>query len=168
MSEEEKQVAYVREVTLVYKRSRGLKMEIDGGRVRCSRDIVPLVRKIIPDTPQERFVAFALDAKNQPIAYSVLGIGGLTQCPVAPADVVRFLILATASGAVFAHNHPSGDASPSPEDTTLTERLMQSCRLVGIKMLDHVIVSRDGHFSYLDAGLIPRPSDDEDSEAKTS
>jgi len=152
-------ISRVRECHLVYRRGKGIATGLHGGRISSSRDATPLIRKVIPDGPQERFIAIALDAKNKPIAYALVGAGGMTSAPVSPADAVRVLIVAGAISVIFAHNHPSGDTAPSPEDVALTERLLQVCDLVGIKLVDHIIVARNGYFSFLDSGLLTVKAD---------
>lgn len=67
----------------------------------------------------------------------------------------RALLREAAAGVVFVHNHPSGEPSPSADDVALTERLRRAGELLGVKVLDHVVIGREGYFSFLDAGLLP-------------
>lgn len=106
----------------------------------------------------ERFVAVAVDAKNRPRAEREVARGGRTSCLVDPAEVFRILLAESASGAVFLHNHPSGDPAPSPQDLELTERLVAAGALLDIRILDHVIVGNGRYTSLRDAGLWPRIS----------
>jgi DNA repair protein RadC len=125
-------------------------------RVATSHDVVALVAPRLRDADVEHFVALALDAKNRPLALIDVAKGSITACPVAPADVFRAVLREAAPAVVFAHNHPSGDPQPSPEDVALTDRLVSAGRLLGIHVVDHVIIAREGHFSFLDAGLLAR------------
>ena len=75
-------------------------------------------------------------------------------CAVVPGDVFRSLLREAASGVIFVHNHPSGDARPSAEDCALTARLIEAGALLGVRVLDHVIIGREGYFSFLDRGLM--------------
>lgn len=125
-------------------------------RVATSHDVVALVAPRLRDADVEHFVALALDAKNRPLALIDVAKGSITACPVAPADVFRAVLREAAPAVVFAHNHPSGDPQPSPEDIALTDRLVSAGRLLGIHVVDHVIIAREGHFSFLDAGLLAR------------
>lgn len=127
-----------------------------GARIGSSRDVDAALRPRLADADAERFVAIALDAKNRPIGEVEVARGGLTACPVSPGDVFRALIKEAAAGVVFVHNHPSGEPSPSAEDVELTERLRAAGELLGVKVLDHVIIGREGYFSFLDAGLLSR------------
>ena len=125
-----------------------------GERIGSSRDVDAALRPRLGDADAERFVAIALDAKNRPVAEVEVARGGLSACPVSPSDVFRSLIKEAAAGVVFVHNHPSGEPSPSAEDVELTERLRAAGELLGVRVLDHVIIGREGYFSFLDAGLL--------------
>lgn len=125
-----------------------------GEPVRSSLDVAAVLRPRLRDAAREHFFALTLDAKNRPVAEILVAVGGLTACAVTPADVFRLVLREPAAGVIFAHNHPSGEPGPSPEDVSVTERLRQAGALLGLKVLDHVILGHDGHFSFLDAGLI--------------
>jgi DNA repair protein RadC len=128
-----------------------------GTRIGSSREVDAAVRPRLADAEVEHFIAIALDAKNRPIGELEIARGGLSACPVSPADVFRALLREAAAGVVFVHNHPSGEPSPSADDVALTERLRRAGDLLGVKVLDHVIIGREGYFSFLDAGLLPGP-----------
>jgi DNA repair protein RadC len=122
--------------------------------VRSSMDVAAVLRPRLRDVSREHFFALTLDAKNRPVAEILVAVGGLTACAVAPADVFRLVLREPAAGVIFAHNHPSGEPTPSAEDVGMTERLRQAGALLGVKVLDHVILGHDRHFSFLDAGLL--------------
>lgn len=103
----------------------------------------------------ERFVVIAVDAKNRPQAHREVARGGRTTCQVDPSEVFRVLVAESASGAIFVHNHPSGDPDPSPEDLELTRRLVTAGSLLAIRILDHIIVGQGRYISLRDAGLWP-------------
>jgi DNA repair protein RadC len=103
----------------------------------------------------ERFIVVAVDAKNRPSAECEVARGGRTSCQVDPAEVFRMLISESASGAVFLHNHPSGDPQPSIQDLDLTERLVAAGSLLDIRILDHLVVGNGRYTSLRDAGLLP-------------
>ncbi|MFW6050566.1 MAG: RadC family protein [Myxococcota bacterium] len=125
-----------------------------GAKLASSQDVDAAVRARLARAQVEQFLAIPLDAKNRAMGELRLAMGGLTACPVAPADVFRALLREAAAAVVFVHNHPSGEPSPSPEDVALTERLRQAGDLLGVRVVDHVIVGREGYFSFLDAGLL--------------
>jgi DNA repair protein RadC len=119
-----------------------------------SRDVDRALRPRLAVAEREHFVAVALDSKNRPILQLDIAIGGLAACALTPADVFRPLLRHAAASAVFAHNHPSGECAPSDQDIAMTERLARTGELVGVAVLDHLIVGREGYFSFLDAGLL--------------
>lgn len=122
--------------------------------IACSNDVVDAFRARLADATREHFFALALDARQRVAAEILVAVGSLTACAVSPSDVFRLLLREPAAAVIFVHNHPSGEPAPSREDVALTERLRQAGALLGIKVLDHVIIAREGHFSFLDAGLL--------------
>jgi len=125
-----------------------------GARIASSRDVDAALRPRLSRSADEHFIAIPMDAKNRPIAQIRIAKGGLSACPVSPADVFRAVVREAAAGVIFVHNHPSGEPSPSAEDLVLTERLCRAGELLGVRVLDHVIVGHEGYFSFLDAGLL--------------
>ena len=118
-----------------------------------SRDADVMLRKVLPDGSQERVVAIAMNNKNRPVGWTLLGIGTGSQCAVDLTALLRFVLLTGAPAFLLGHNHPSGDPGPSADDIELTKRISQGAQAVGLKMLDHVIIG-NGRFSFLDAGLL--------------
>jgi DNA repair protein RadC len=96
---------------------------------------------------QEVFLVLALDARNGVLEEVEVARGCLTGVEVHPREVFRPLIRAAAAAAVVAHNHPSGDPTPSRDDLELTQRLREVGELVGIPVLDHVIIAGDHYVS---------------------
>lgn len=139
----------VREIELVY---RGDVIEVDP--IRSSKDVNELVREIIPDGPRELLVVLMIDAKKRPIGHYRFS-GSLDATIAAPSDMFRAALHAGAHAIVLAHNHPSGDPIPSPDDIALTERVNRASEIIGIPLLDHVILGSKGrYFSFLDKGLL--------------
>jgi DNA repair protein RadC len=122
--------------------------------IRSSRDVQALLGPRYAHAEREHFVALALDVKNRPLARLEIAVGGLSSCALSPADVFRQVLKHAAAGVIFVHNHPSGEPSPSDEDVTMTRRLLAAGQLLGIRVLDHVVLGAEGHFSFLDAGLL--------------
>lgn len=89
---------------------------------------------------REHFRVMLLDSQGGVISVEEIGIGGLMEVEVNPGDVFSVALRKNAAGIVAAHNHPSGDCSPSLEDELLTERLVQAGELMGIPILDHLII----------------------------
>lgn len=95
---------------------------------------------------QECFWAIALDARRRAVAIVEVSRGSLTQTIAHPREVFRVPILANAAALAVAHNHPSGDPTPSPDDKALTRRLREAGEVLGIPLLDHLIVGTPGKF----------------------
>ncbi len=103
---------------------------------------------------KENFLAFYLNSRNQLILSETVSIGTLSASLVHPREVFAPAISHSSAALIVAHNHPSGDCSPSPEDKTATRRLKESGELLGIPLLDHLIVSKKGFFSFRSHGLL--------------
>ena len=103
---------------------------------------------------QEHFYVLLLDGKNHLIKEILVSLGSLTASIVHPREVFSPVLREAAAGVILIHNHPSGSPDPSREDNELTERLKDAGKLVGVKVLDHVIIGHDAYYSFADQGLI--------------
>jgi len=106
---------------------------------------------------QEHFAVLALDAKNKPLGIDHLSIGSSMGATVDPRLIFQGALLMGSVSLILAHNHPSGDARPSPEDIEITQRIVTGGKHLGILVLDHIILGRGAFFSFLDSGLLPSP-----------
>lgn len=106
------------------------------------------------DDKKESFVALLLDAKNQIIRPTTVHIGTLTRSLVGPREVFRDAIRDGASSLIVAHNHPSGDPEPSPEDIDVTERIAEIGQILEIPLLDHVILGEHRFVSLRARGVL--------------
>ena len=120
--------------------------------LRTSTDVARVLRPLFDGIDREKFVVVLLDAKHRPIGVNTVSIGSLTASIVAPREVFKPAIVGSAAALLLAHNHPSGDPSPSAEDIELTKRLRDAGELLGIRVLDHVILGDGKHYSFVDAG----------------
>lgn len=103
---------------------------------------------------KEVFVAFCLDTKNKVISREIISVGTLNSSVVHPREVFRTAIARNANAVIIAHNHPSGQCEPSSEDIWLTNNLKKAGEIVAIKLLDHIICTNQGYFSFADEGKI--------------
>ncbi len=117
------------------------------------RDIWEELRDV-RDQKKEHFVVFFLDTRNQEIKRDIVSIGTLNYNLVHPREVFEPAVKNLAASVIVAHNHPSGCLEPSDEDLSLTKRLAQAGKLLGIELLDHVIVTREGFMSFKQKGLL--------------
>jgi hypothetical protein len=104
----------------------------------------------------EYIVVLAVDCRQRVLAIYEAAVGGVASADADFRQISKVPLLCGASGAILVHNHPSGDPMPSPEDLAYTRQIKTALDCIGIPMLDHVIVARDGHFSFLDAGVLRR------------
>jgi DNA repair protein RadC len=102
--------------------------------------------------PQEVFAVMSLNGANRPIKTRWTTVGLLDCNQVHPREVFADPLMDRAAAIIVAHNHPSGTLEPSPEDLALTQRLQRAGELLGIKILDHLIVSADGFVSLKQSG----------------
>ncbi len=123
-------------------------------RVNSPADVYTLFRKRALSWPQERFFALHLDTLNHMISYEIITIGVVDASIVHPREVFRAAILANAAAILVAHNHPSGDPTPSPTDRELTRQLVEAGKILSIPVRDHVILGEERYVSFLEMGLI--------------
>src|SRR5699024_9483663 len=101
---------------------------------------------------QEHFVVLFLDTKNQVIHQQTIFIGTLNSSIVHPREIFREAVRRSAASIVCAHNHPSGDPTPSHEDIQVTRRLVESSKIIGIELLDHIIIGNQTFISLKEKG----------------
>jgi DNA repair protein RadC len=119
-----------------------------------SRDVVLAFAPRLADRVDECVYAVVLDARQRPVAERQLAVGGPASCTVGVREVFALAVREGGAAVLLIHNHPSGDPTPSTEDMQLTAALVDAGRALGLPFLDHVIVAREGSFSFLDAGLL--------------
>jgi DNA repair protein RadC len=120
-----------------------------------SRDVYELVREELVNADREMFLSVMLTTKNQLIGVETVGLGSVNACIITAKDLFKSAILANAVSIILCHNHPSGNLEPSPKDIDLTKRLIDAGELLGIKVLDHLIVSNRGYESMRDHCKFP-------------
>ncbi|MGD9677322.1 MAG: DNA repair protein RadC [Vulcanibacillus sp.] len=104
---------------------------------------------------QEHFIILLLDTKNQIISKETISIGTLNSSIVHPREVFKPAIKKSVSAIILAHNHPSGDPTPSKEDIEITKRLTKAGEILGIDVLDHIIIGDSKYISFKEEGLLP-------------
>ncbi len=108
----------------------------------------------IRDQQREHFMCLYLNARNQMIRKEIVAIGSLSSAIVHPREVFALAVALPAASVILAHNHPSGDVSPSQDDINLTRRLVQAGEILGIDILDHLIIGSDDFLSMKERGLM--------------
>jgi len=123
-------------------------------RLNAPSDVAEIVRAKLSGSTQENFVALGLDSRQKLRLIQTIAIGSLAQVDVHPRELFRPLVRAGVHACVIAHNHPSGDLSPSEADLCLTRRMMEVGKIIGIPVLDHVIVSDRDWISLVERGFV--------------
>lgn len=122
--------------------------------VRRPQDAADYVMEELRYLKKEHFVCLFLNTKNHIIGRETLSVGTLNASLVHPREVFRAAIKMNSASIICAHNHPSGDPAPSPEDVTLTRRLAEAGELVGIDVLDHIVIGDGCYISLKEQGLL--------------
>ncbi len=123
-------------------------------RFSSSRDVFKTFKDEMLTYDREHFLAVMLDSKNNVIGVNDVSIGSLSTSVVHPREVYKAAIGLNAAAIMFLHNHPSGDCVPSREDRECTQRLYEAGKILGIRVLDHLVVGENDYFSFADAGLL--------------
>ena len=132
-------VTRVRELVVSYRPfTRQMRVE---GTLSAPRDAARLAADILADADVERVIALHLNVKHRLIGVHVVSVGTLDASLVHPREVYKAAYLSNASGLILAHNHPSGDPTPSGEDRLLSDRLRQAGELLGVSLIDFIIVT---------------------------
>lgn len=112
-----------------------------------------LLRQYTDGTDRENFMVLCLNSKNKVTGINTVSIGSLNSSVVHPREVFKAAILSNAAAIIVAHNHPSGDTTPSKEDISLTKSLVEAGKVIGIPVLDHIVVG-DYYYSFKEHSLM--------------
>ena len=124
------------------------------GPLSTPRETATFLIPLLEHEPVEVFVVLCLTTKHRLIAYHEVGRGGVDGVMASPREIFKAALLSNASSCVVAHNHPSGDPTPSPNDHALTRTLAAGAMLLDIGFLDHVIVGDGRYFSFKEGGAL--------------
>lgn len=125
-----------------------------GQRFSNSRDLFQRYRAQFYAASRECFLSLHLNSKNQLIREVLISIGSLSTSVVHPREVFAPAVRDSTAAVIFLHNHPSGDPAPSREDRECTQRLLNAGKILGIRVLDHIVLGHEDYFSFADAGLL--------------
>jgi DNA repair protein RadC len=119
----------------------------EGLKIKFPADILPLIQHY-GDRKQEHFLSVSLNGANEVMNVRVVSMGLVNKTPVHPREVFADIIAERASAVIVAHNHPSGDVTPSAEDLKITKQLKEAASILGLSVLDHIIFSAKGYYSF--------------------
>lgn len=122
--------------------------------IRSPKDAASYLMADMTSLKQEHFVVLFLNIKNQVLHRQTIFVGSLNASIVHPREIFREAVRRSAASIVCAHNHPSGNPAPSPEDIAVTKRLMEAGSIVGIELLDHLIIGDHQFISLNEKGYM--------------
>lgn len=122
--------------------------------VKTSADIATFLRANLKDLSHEVFMAIYLNKSNKILNYKIISSGGLTGTVADPRMILKAALEEGATSIVLCHNHPSGNLKPSVADEMLTRKIKDGAALIDIRLVDHIIVSNEGYYSFADEGML--------------
>ncbi len=122
--------------------------------LQTPQQVFDLLAPSLKDLDREYFIALLLDNRHRLLEVETVSIGSLDASIVHPRELFKSCVKRSAAGIIMVHNHPSGDPRPSMEDKLVTERLIKAGKLLGIRVLDHVIIGEDSFYSMQEHGLL--------------
>lgn len=137
------------EVEIIYKRPAISTLE----KVSCQAESAELFRKILSTEKidfKEFFMVALLNHNNNVLGVSVIGIGNTNTTCVNVKEIFQLAIKTNSSGIILCHNHPSGNLKPSESDISLTRRIQEVCKVCDINLLDHLILTSEDYYSFID------------------
>jgi len=146
-----------RTVTWRFKESIELDQELANKRsvvIRTPADVFQNYQSLFKDHVRERFIVFWLNSANKVLGFEVITEGLLNSSLTHPREVFRGAIVSTCASIILAHNHPSGNPEPSQEDITITKQIVDSGKIIGIPVHDHIIFADNNFTSLAERGII--------------
>jgi DNA repair protein RadC len=122
--------------------------------IRSSKDLAEYLRVHLKDLSHEVFAVVFLNQANKIKHFQVISQGGITATVADPRVILKIALSADATSIVLCHNHPSGNLQPSHADEELTKKIKEAASYLDIKLIDHIIVSEEGYYSFADEGRL--------------
>ncbi len=127
---------------------------LPGRKIQKAEDVIDYYSVEMKDKKKELFHMLLLDVRYRIIRDILISMGSLSETTVHPREVIKEVVKESAAAVIFLHNHPSGNPQPSQQDLVLTKRLCESCNMLGVKVLDHIIVGDNCFYSFAQMGQI--------------
>ena len=125
-----------------------------------AKDAVNTVSPLFRMCDRETVAVMSVDARCAPLAVEVAAVGGLDACMIDPRIIYKHALLNNAASIICFHNHPSGNPEPSQEDRTVTKQLQEAGKILGVRLLDHIIIGEDTYYSFREQDLLDKPYHD--------
>ncbi|HVY54499.1 MAG TPA: DNA repair protein RadC [Thermodesulfobacteriota bacterium] len=125
-----------------------------GDLLSSPESVLKFVRVSLSGMMNEAFMVIYVNVKNEVIDHSLLHEGTVDNVAVYPRRIIESALSRNSAGIILVHNHPSGNPRPSPEDRALTNEIVDAAKTLDIRVLDHIIVGKDGYFSFMENDLL--------------
>ena len=125
-----------------------------GQKIESAKDVFKLLKNDLGDKKKEHFKILSLDSRNKLISIDDVSIGTINANLVHPREVFKTAIQHLAVSIILVHNHPSGDPEPSEDDLEITKRIVEASKIIGIEVIDHIIIVKNGFLSFKSKNLI--------------
>ena len=122
--------------------------------IKQGKDVYELMLPIMGDNRTEEVWVIFLSQSNKIIRKMRVSLGGYTSCLIDVRVILKEALACEAVGLILCHNHPSGNCLPSTEDDRMTQRIDEASKIIGLRLIDHVIICRDSYYSYMEEGKI--------------
>lgn len=119
--------------------------------------VAKMIKQMTDGSDRELVYVVSVDSKNKPIATELVSMGGVNSSIIDVGNIFKHALLSNAAGVIIAHNHPSGDVTPSLEDIRVTKKIEEAGKLLNLPLLDHVVVGdmeTDVYYSFLENGRL--------------
>jgi len=126
------------------------------GSLSAPQEVLDFARMKLSGLPHEAFMVIYVNTKNRVLAHEIIHEGTVDRAVIYPRRIIEQALAHHATGLILVHNHPSGYSEPSAEDKRLTSDLVEATRTIDIRLLDHIIVGKDGYFSFSERRLLPK------------
>lgn len=134
-------------------KEKGVNYAAEGKNLTSPEEVAEVLREYYATADREQFVVMCLNSKNKLICINVVSVGSIMSSMAHPREIFKPAILSNAAAVIVAHNHPSGDTTPSGEDKSLTDNVVKAGVILGIPVLDHIIIG-DNYYSFKEHSLI--------------
>jgi len=135
-------------------RAKWEKIKNESFNIAGPQSVYPFLKNLIGFEKIEKFVILYLNSLNKIISYEIIATGTVNQTAVYPREVAKNALNFNAVSVILAHNHPSGNNLPSEQDKILTEKIKEALKLFDIKVLDHLIITKDSYLSFSAEGML--------------
>jgi DNA repair protein RadC len=135
-------------------RRRHASAALEKPQVRSSEEVAQYLRALIKDYSYEVFAVLFLNKANKINCFEIISRGGITGTVADPRIILKKALEEDATSIVLCHNHPSGNLKPSASDEMITIKIKEAAKYFDIKVIDHIIVSEEGYFSFADEGIL--------------